>query len=187
MSLIVKLLELFYIFFKISLFTFGGGYSTIQLIKDELNSNNINITDTAFYEFVGISQSTPGPFAINIATFTGYEQAGFLGAVFSTLGVVIPPLVIILLVQTALKKVLNSKSFNMTLLSIKPVIVAFIFVAGLNIFNHVILKNSLNIYKFDYIQFLIFLIVFLIAAIKKFQAMSLILIAGILGVIFYGI
>lgn len=187
MELVYKLLELFYIFFKISLFTFGGGYSTIQLVKDELASNNIAISDTHFYEFVGISQSTPGPFAINIATFTGYEQAGILGAIFSTLGVILPPLLIVLLVQTLLKKMLTSKGFNLTLLQIKPVIAAFIFVAGLNIFNHVILKNSIDIFKIDYMQFLIFSLVLLVQVVyKKASSVLLILLSGLFGVLIYG-
>lgn len=185
---LIKLLELFYVFFKISLFTFGGGYSTIQLIKEELALNNLYVSDNSFYEFVGISQSTPGPFAINIATFTGYEQAGILGAFFATLGVVIPPLVIVILVQTVMKRLLKSEGFNLTLIRIKPVIIAFIFVAGLNIFNHVVLKNSINILNIDYIQFIIFFVILILAfKFKKLSAVALILLSGFLGVVIYGV
>ena len=80
------LLELFWAFFKIGAFTFGGGYAMLPLIQAEVFAHNW-ISSEELVNFVAVSESTPGPFAINMATYIGIEKAGLLGAVFATLGV----------------------------------------------------------------------------------------------------
>ena len=85
----LNLLQLFWTFFKIGLFTFGGGYAMIPMIIEETTKFEL-IEKNEIIDFIAISESTPGPFAINIATFIGYEQAGILGALFSTIGVILP-------------------------------------------------------------------------------------------------
>ena len=91
------LLELFLTFLKIGAFTFGGGYAMLPLIQEEVIRNGW-LTKELLIDFVAISESTPGPFAINIATFIGYSQNGILGAIFTTLGVILPSFIIILLI-----------------------------------------------------------------------------------------
>ena len=78
--------QLFIVFFKIGLFTFGGGYAMIPLIKEEVISHNW-ATLSEIIDFIGISESTPGPFAVNIATFIGFDHNGLIGAAAATLGV----------------------------------------------------------------------------------------------------
>src|SRR3989339_815903 len=95
----LTLLNLFWIFFKIGLFTFGGGYAMIPLIESELVGGGY-ITSDLLYDFIGIAESTPGPVAINMATFIGMDQVGLLGAFAATLGVVLPSFLIILLIAT---------------------------------------------------------------------------------------
>ena len=82
-------------FFKIGLFTFGGGYAMLPLITEEVLKNNW-LTPEQIVDFVAVSESTPGPFAINIATYVGMETVGFLGAICATVGVVLPSFIVIL-------------------------------------------------------------------------------------------
>ena len=104
MSKMKKLWELFSVFFRIGAFTFGGGYAMIPLIQAETVENKKWISDNDILEIVAIAESTPGPIAINSATFVGYKVAGVLGSVFATLGVVIPSFIIILLISAVLKE-----------------------------------------------------------------------------------
>ena len=88
------ILKLFLVFFKIGLFTFGGGYAMIPLIKSEVVTRGWLLEEEVI-SFIAISESTPGPFALNMATFIGTSQAGILGALTVTLGVVLPSFIII--------------------------------------------------------------------------------------------
>ena len=90
-----KLWELFSVFFRIGAFTFGGGYAMIPLIQREVVENKKWVSDDDILDIVAIAESTPGPIAINAATFIGYKTCGTIGSAFATLGVVLPSLVII--------------------------------------------------------------------------------------------
>lgn len=100
----LKKLDLFWTFFKIGAFTFGGGYAMIPLIQREVVDNKKWISDDDILEIIAIAESTPGPIAINSATFIGYKVSGFFGSFFATLGVVLPSFVIILLISLVLKQ-----------------------------------------------------------------------------------
>lgn len=99
-----KIFQLFLVFLKIGAFTFGGGYAMIPIIQKEIVENKKWITDDDILEIIAIAESTPGPIAINSATFVGYRVAGFFGAMFATLGVVLPSFVIILLISFVLRE-----------------------------------------------------------------------------------
>ena len=99
-----KLWELFITFFKIGGFTFGGGYAMIPLIQKEVVDNKKWVSDEDILDIVAIAESTPGPIAINSATFIGYRTAGVLGSFFATLGVVLPSFVIISLIAYLLNE-----------------------------------------------------------------------------------
>lgn len=99
-----KILQLFLVFLKIGAFTFGGGYAMIPIIQKEIVENKKWITDDDILEIIAIAESTPGPIAINSATFVGYRVAGFFGAMFATLGVVIPSFVVILIISFVLRE-----------------------------------------------------------------------------------
>ncbi len=94
-----RILTLFLTFFKIGAFTFGGGYAMIPLIQREIVEKHGWMTDEDILDIFAIAESTPGPIAINSATFVGYRTAGFLGAAAATTGVVLPSFVIILLIS----------------------------------------------------------------------------------------
>ncbi len=102
-----KVLRLFLVFFKIGAFTFGGGYAMIPLIQKEVVENKKWITDDDILEIIAIAESTPGPIAINSATFVGYRVCGFWGSFFSTLGVVLPSFIIILIISALLGEFQN--------------------------------------------------------------------------------
>lgn len=95
---------LFFTFLKIGAFTFGGGYAMIPLIQKEIVEKKKWIADKDILDVVAIAESTPGPIAINSATFVGYQVAGFWGAFFATLGVALPSFVIILLISCILRQ-----------------------------------------------------------------------------------
>lgn len=99
-----KALQLFITFFKIGAFTFGGGYAMIPLISKEVVENKKWITDDDILEIIAIAESTPGPIAINSATFVGYKVCGFWGSFFATLGTVLPSFTIILVISFVLEE-----------------------------------------------------------------------------------
>ena len=121
--------QLFFEFFKIGLFTFGGGYAMIPLVREVVIKYNW-ASETEFYNFLGVCESTPGPVAINMATYVGSTQAGFLGSLCSTLGVVLPSLIIIILVASIMKNLIKNKHFQAFLDGVKPVVVSLISATG---------------------------------------------------------
>ena len=98
---------LFIEFLKIGLFTFGGGYAMLPLIKEVVLKYSW-LTEEQFFDFIGVCESTPGPVAINMATYIGSMQGGFLGSLIATFAVVLPSFTIILLVASILKKFINN-------------------------------------------------------------------------------
>ena len=124
-------LELFLTFFKIGLFTFGGGASMIPLIQQEVAIHeNWQISSDALLQYIAISESTPGPIAINMATFIGSSQGGIIGALCSTLGVVLPSFIIILTIAILFKKFAKYKPVQVVLKTIRPIVVGMILAAG---------------------------------------------------------
>ncbi len=124
-----KALSLFWTFFKIGAFTFGGGYAMIPLIQREVVENHNWLNDDDILSVIAISESTPGPIAINMATFVGYRTAGMLGSTFATLGVVLPSFVIILLVSGLLREFYHLKAVAYAFQGIRAGVLALIFKA----------------------------------------------------------
>lgn len=121
-----KALQLFVTFFKIGAFTFGGGYAMIPLISKEVVENKKWITDDDILEIVAIAESTPGPIAINSATFVGYKVCGFWGSFFATLGTVLPSFCIILAISYVLREFQNIKAVQYAFSGIRAGIVALL-------------------------------------------------------------
>ena len=105
-----ELWSIFLTFMKIGAFTFGGGYAMIPLIQKEAVENHKWVTDEDILNVVAIAESTPGPIAINAATFVGYQVAGFTGAVVATLGVVLPSFLVILAISYVLQQFRDLKA-----------------------------------------------------------------------------
>ena len=125
-------LELFWTFFVIGAFTFGGGYAMLPLIQIEV-VNKGWMANEAVANFVAVSESTPGPFAINMATYVGSEMGGILGAACATLGVVMPSFIIILLVAKCYDRFKKSKLVKGAMSGLKPAVIGMIGTAVLSI------------------------------------------------------
>ena len=123
--------SLFFILMKIGLFTFGGGYAMISLLENEFVSKRKWIDKDEFLDLVAIAESTPGPIAINAATYIGYKQAGILGSVFATVGVCIPSFVIIYLISVFLDTFLSFKYVAYAFKGIQACVIYLIFSAGM--------------------------------------------------------
>lgn len=121
-----KNLELFLTFMMIGAFTFGGGYAMIPLIQKEVCENKKWLNEKEISDIVAISESTPGPIAINAATFVGYHTAGFPGACMATLGVVLPSFLIISLISLVLTQFRSIKPVRYAFMGIRAAVLALI-------------------------------------------------------------
>lgn len=121
-----KLLPLFLTFLKIGGFTFGGGYAMIPIIQREIVEKKKWITDDDILEIIAIAESTPGPIAINSATFVGYRVAGFFGALLATLGVVLPPFCIIFAISFVLRQFSELRAVKYAFWGIRAGVLALI-------------------------------------------------------------
>ena len=122
-------LNLFLTFLKVGAVSFGGGYGMISMIRDDCLSNGW-LSEGELLNFIAVAESTPGPIAVNMATFVGSSQGGILGAFLATLGVVLPSFIIILLVASVFSRLLKYAGVRATLGGIKPAIVALILGTG---------------------------------------------------------
>ncbi len=134
-------LELLITFFKIGLFSFGGGYGMIPLIEREIVSRNW-LTGPEFVDIISISEMTPGPISINTATFVGYKMGGVAGGAAATTGVVLPSLILILIVSHYLEKFRQNKLKEEIIHGIRPVVVALITQAVLLVAGNIFLKEK---------------------------------------------
>lgn len=129
------LIELFLTFFKIGLFTFGGGYAMISIIENTCVTNKKWITDEEMLNMTVIAESTPGPIAINCSTYVGFKQKGFLGAVAATLGVILPSFCIIFLISLFLDNFLEITFIASAFKGIKAAVGILIVDAAIKIFK----------------------------------------------------
>ena len=128
-------LDLFLGFLKVGCFTFGGAYSAIPLIRDVVQSYGW-LGDEALTDMIAVSESTPGPIIVNLATYVGSSQAGFWGAVLATAAVVLPSFFVILLVMGLLKNALKNKYIQAVLRGVKPCMMGIILATGVYMTFH---------------------------------------------------
>lgn len=187
------LLDLFLTFLKIGAVSFGGGYSMIPLVTEEVVGKGW-MTESQVLDFIAVSESTPGPVAVNMATFVGATQGGILGALISTFGVVLPAFVIILVVASVLKGLLKYAPTNAFLCGVRPVVMGLIVGTGVTLILTVIfgLSRISDSLFFDYRAFFIFsFVAFLSVLYKKMKKKTLspiviILISAVFGIVLYG-
>lgn len=185
--------ELFYTFFMIGLFTFGGGYAMIPMIQEQVVSKGW-ISQSALTDFIAVSEVTPGPFAINISTFVGNTVAGPFGAVLSTLGVILPSLIIIIIVAMILNKFMKNRFVQGALNGVKPIVLALILSTALLLFIKVIffggnsLQSELQLDKRSLVLFIMlagFLFIYYRVKKKNLGAIPLLGISALFGIIIF--
>lgn len=187
-------LKLFLSFLKIGAFSFGGGLGMISLIRDECIGNGW-LTEAELLNLIGVAESTPGPIAVNIATFVGSSQAGFFGGLLATLGVVLPSFIIILIIAALFSGLFKLGAVRATLNGMRPSIVGLIL--GMSAILCFSLLFGISSYKselsFDIFGALILgacaLGAFIYKKIRKKEISPIILIifSGVMGAILYGI
>ena len=183
------LLDLFIGFLRVGCFAFGGAYGAIPLIREIVLEYGW-LTDEAITYMIAVSESTPGPIMVNMATYVGSSQAGLLGALLATFAVVLPAFVIILLVTVLLRNVLKNKYVQAVLRGMKPCVIGIVLATGL----HMILKNCLPMEAGSAFDGRDLAMTAVLAAImfgakplvkKKVSPILLIVIAAVLGAVVY--
>lgn len=188
------LLELFLTFFEIGALTFGGGYAMIPFVREQVLVHGW-LTEEELLNMIAVSESTPGPIAVNMATFVGSEQAGILGSAAATLGVVLPSFIIILIISALLKNFLKYKGVGAFLSGVRPCVVSLILGTAITLFLSVLLGIGAGDFELnvDFIGIVIFALVVGISLIykkkkgKKPSPILMIAISACLGMILYSL
>jgi len=182
-------LDLFLGFLKVGCFAFGGAYGAIPLIRDVVMSYGW-LNDEMLTYMIAVSESTPGPIMVNLATYIGSSQAGILGAVIATLAVVLPSFLIILLVTALLKTALKNKYVQAILRGLKPCVIGIVLATGI----YMVLGNCFGTISAITVNLQAMIITALLAAFmfgykhfakKKLSPIGLILLSAIFGIIIF--
>lgn len=188
-------LQLFLTFLKVGVFAFGGGYAMLSLIGDSVLDYGW-MTEEELLNFVGVETVIPGPIAVNMATYIGYEQGGFLGALLATIGVVLPSFVIILVVAACIKNLLKYPPVKAFISSMRPaiggLIVSVAVTMALAVFFGIETVSTIN-FSFDPKTLVVLAVVIAIPIIwkrfkrKEFSSVLLVVVSGVLGMLLFGI
>ena len=187
-------LRLFLLFLEIGAVSFGGGYGMLSVIRDEVLSRGM-LTEEQLMNFIAVAESTPGPIAINMATFIGSSQGGFLGAFLATLGVILPAFTIILLVAAILKNLLKYRGVQGFLSGVRPAVAALILATAvtMGIRTFFGLGNVYGEFSFNPKGLIILAILILVGLGSKYllkkkpSPIVLILLSAGLGMLLYGV
>ena len=189
-------LKLFLTFLEIGTVSFGGGYGMISLVREKVLTNGW-LTEQEFLNMIAVSESTPGPIAVNMATFVGSTQGGVFGAVLATLGVVLPAFVIMLLISSVIRNFLKYAGVQATLGGIRPAVVGLIIatastmilssVIGIKTVSGGFLLPAPDVIKNIVIFAIVVLVSFLYKKFrkKKISPILIILISGVLGLVLF--
>ncbi|MBR5174160.1 MAG: chromate transporter [Clostridia bacterium] len=198
----MEFLRLFWVFFKIGLFTIGGGHAMIPLIMQDVVAEGW-LTEEILIDFIAISESTPGPFAVNIATYTGTTVGqtllnggfwpGLLGALCATFGVVSPSLIIIILIVKLFSKAMKKPVVKEVFTGVRSSVAGLLLSVFVSLFLTVIMGMSSVWDKptgFDFIGFVIFAILLAISFVKikgkSVHPIIIVVLSGVLGLLMYG-
>lgn len=175
-------LQLFLSFLQIGALSFGGGYASMPLIEAQIVTSHGWLTMTEFSNLVTIAEMTPGPIAVNAATFVGTKVAGVLGALVATAGCILPACVLVMLIARLYLKYRNLTVLQSVLGSLRPAVVAMIASAGLTILMNafwggrtVVLANT------NYVMVAIFLLSFVLLRKTKLSPIAVMVLAGVLN------
>lgn len=176
-------LEMMIVFAMIGLFCFGGGYGILPFIQGEVIGRGW-MSAQEFVNIIAVSESTPGPLGINVATYVGFKMGGILGAVFSTVGLMLPAFFLVMLVTRALQTEKGGKLWQRLTVGIRPVVVGLIFYAAYSIARTVLLQTGGAGLQIDWWGVALAVVGFL--AIHKWKLHPVLLIgtAAVLGAVF---
>lgn len=183
-------LQLFLSFAQIGLFSIGGGYAALPLIQAQIVNVHGWMDMTQFVDVITISQMTPGPIAINAATFVGIKVAGLPGAITATIGSVTPSCIIVLILATVYYKFRNLDTIKGILSGLRPAVVALIASAGLSIVILTIFKNGQVQFtpdNLDFIAIVLFGISLFVLRKFKLNPIYVMLSVGVVGMVVYGV
>lgn len=177
-------LQLFISFIKVGLFSIGGGYAAIPLIQSEVVISHGWLSMAEFTNLITIAEMTPGPIAVNSATFVGIQIAGILGAVIATLGCILPSCIIVSLLAYLYHKYRNLTLMQSVLTSLRPAVVALIGSAGLSIFFITVFHDTLySISSIEWIGLIIAVTAFIILRKTKCNPILIIGLSGVAGLV----
>ena len=173
------LIKLFISFFKIGLFSFGGGYAALPLIQQEVVVENSWLAVGEFNDLITISQMTPGPIALNSATFVGQRVAGFPGSLAATMGCILPSAIIVGALSYFYKKYKDLDTMTEVLKFLRPAIVVMILIAGLDILQTALFDvNPIALENLDVKMLALFLGAFIIMQKKDYDPIKVMLASG---------
>ena len=179
-------LQLFCSFLQIGLFSFGGGYASLPLIEDQVTNFHHWMTVPEFTDLITISQMTPGPIAVNSATFVGIRIAGIPGAVAATAGCVLPSCIIIFILAGLYLRYRNGSLLNSALTALRPAVVAMIASAGLSVLLTAFFRNEqeLTLSSIQWEMVFISILCFFLLRKTKVSPVAVTLLAGVIKVLF---
>lgn len=184
-------LELLFGFLRVGCFSFGGAYGAIPLIRDVVRSYGW-LTDEMLTYMIAVSESTPGPIMVNLATYVGSQQAGIWGAIIATAAVVLPSFIVILLITILLKALIKNRYVQAILSGIKPSIIGIILATGI----YMTINNCISISGAVSVNFRSLLITAILMAViyvtkkrtkRNLSSIRLIALSALLGIIIYAV
>ena len=177
-------LQLFWAFFQIGLFSFGGGYAALPLISQQVISTYHWISQNTFTDLITISQMTPGPIAVNSSTFVGQYVAHLPGALIATFGCILPSCILVSLLAYFYVKYRHMEGLQMVLNTLRPAVIALILTSGITILTQAFFQEShIDLQQINWIQGSIFIICMYLLLRKKKDPIIVMLFAGVLNVI----
>lgn len=185
-------LQLFFTFLKVGAFAFGGGYAMLSLIGDSVLAYGW-MTEEELLNFAGVETVIPGPIAVNMATFIGYEHGGFFGALLATVGVVLPSFIIILIVAALIRNLMKYPAVNAFITGMRPALGGLILATAATMGLTVLFgfENLSSVFAFDWRTIVILAIVVAVPIVykklvkKEFSPILLIIISAVFGIVLF--
>ncbi len=167
----MEYVKLYFIFMKIGVLSFGGGYATLPLIQKYIIEKNQWLDMNTMLDLISISQMTPGPIAINSASFVGNKIGGIFGSIIATIGVIIPQIVLLTIFL-----ILTFKEINKYLIGINAAVVALILISSIKLIKVSLLSTN------NYIMYILFILIFILSY-RKVNIINLIILGGLIGLL----
>lgn len=178
-----SMLIMMYEFFKTGLFAMGGGLATLPFLYQMSARHPDWFTASKLADLLAVSESTPGPIGINMASYVGFLSHGIIGAVLATLAIITPSVIVIIIISKFIEKYKNSRTLQSAMEGLRPAVAGLITSVCINVFTISVMKNG----HIELVQAIIFALVLAVTQIKKFQKIHpilLIVLGAILGLIF---